>query len=37
MSKYPVLKPKNAVSGGTRPLAPADDTSRDLLRSYGCR
>ncbi|MFE9406846.1 hypothetical protein ACFYNY_34625 [Streptomyces sp. NPDC006530] len=35
--KYPVLKLKNAVNGGTRPLAPADDTSRDLLRSYGCR
>ncbi|MEU3218679.1 hypothetical protein [Streptomyces sp. NPDC006971] len=35
--KYPVLKLKHAVNGGTRPLAPADDASRDLLRSYGCR
>ncbi|MFE2528765.1 hypothetical protein ACFXEL_31600 [Streptomyces sp. NPDC059382] len=35
--KYPTLKLKNAVNGGTRPLAPADDTSRDLLRTYGCR
>lgn len=35
--KYPVLKLTNAVNGGTRPLAPADDASRDLLRSYGCR
>ncbi|MFF8809866.1 hypothetical protein [Streptomyces omiyaensis] len=26
-----------AVAGGVRPLAPADGTSRDLLRSYGCR
>ncbi|MFF1733725.1 hypothetical protein [Streptomyces sp. NPDC058247] len=35
--KYPVLKLTHAVNGGTRPLAPADDMSRDLLRSYGCR
>ncbi|WP_124286745.1 hypothetical protein [Streptomyces sp. ADI92-24] len=35
--KYPALKLKHAVNGGTRPLAPADSTSRDLLRSYGCR
>ncbi|MFJ4342977.1 hypothetical protein [Streptomyces sp. NPDC088915] len=35
--KYPTLKLKHAVNGGARPLAPADDASRDLLRSYGCR
>ncbi|MFE9613166.1 hypothetical protein [Streptomyces sp. NPDC006012] len=35
--KFPPLKLKNAVNGGVRPLAPADGTSRDLLRSYGCR
>ncbi|WP_223206517.1 hypothetical protein [Streptomyces xanthii] len=33
---YPVLKLKHAVNGGTQPLAPADEKSQDLLRSYGC-
>ncbi|MYS39109.1 hypothetical protein GT025_33815 [Streptomyces sp. SID4920] len=35
--KLPPLKLKNAVDGGVHPLAPADGTSRDMLRSYGCR
>lgn len=34
---YPVLLLKNAVRGGIHPLAPANEESRILLHSYGCR
>lgn len=33
---YPVLRLRNAVLGGTHPLAPANEESRVLLSSYGC-
>ncbi|MDD9383163.1 hypothetical protein M8Z33_42255 [Streptomyces sp. ZAF1911] len=33
---YPVLRLRNAVLGGTHPLAPANEESKVLLSSYGC-